>query len=308
MALSKITFADKTALDSSPAVSEINKISDGNINEIKTVVNDGLNQVDINTTNIETLTNTLNTFMSEIYKKVYPIGAHYITSSTENPNVLFPGTTWVQITDTYIVAAGSTYKVGTAYGSNTHVHSGAVHTHTVNAHNHTSAAHTHTIASHAHTSAAHTHTIASHDHTSAAHTHGSQSARNGNLTAMIGTTNGNVYQIGYMGENNIPAGTSPTHYYIQANYYGSGGYFSHLTQVYGETTSTTPGNTGGRSLTTNSTTPNNTGGSGQLTTNSTTPGATGSTALTTNSASTANTGSASSLPPSIARYVWERTA
>ena len=109
MALSKITFENKTALDSSPAVSEINKISDSNINEIKMVVNNGLSQVDINTVNIETLTNTLNTFMSEIYKKVYPIGAHYITSSTENPNVLFPGTTWVQIKDTYIVAAGSTY-------------------------------------------------------------------------------------------------------------------------------------------------------------------------------------------------------
>lgn len=280
MALNKITFKNKIALESSPAIDAMNKISDEDINEIKTVVNSGLNQVDTNTANIETLTNTLNTFMSEIYKKVYPIGAHYITSSTENPNVLFPGTTWVQIKDTYIVAAGSTYKVGTAYGSSTHVHSGA----------------------------AHTHTIASHDHTSAAHTHGAQAARNGSLTAMIGTTNGNVYQLGYMGENNIPAGTSPTHYYIQANLYGSGGYFSHLTQVYGETTATTPGNTGGRALTTNSTTPNNTGGSGQLTTNSTTPDVTGSATLTTNSASAANTGSASSIPPSIARYVWERTA
>lgn len=103
---------------------------------------------------------------------------------------------------------------------------------------------------HTHTNVGHTHTIEGHTHTSAAHTHGSQSTRNGSLTAMIGTTNGNVYQLGYMGENNIPANAQVTHYYIKGSNYGNSGTFSHLTQVYGETSSSTPGDTGSTSLTT----------------------------------------------------------
>lgn len=281
MALNKITFQNKIALESSPAIDAMNKISDEDINEIKTVVNSGLNQVDTNTANIETLTNTLNTFISEIYKKVYPIGAHYITSSTENPNVLFPGTTWTQIKDTYIVAAGSIYKVGTAYGSSTHVHSGAVHTHTVNAHNHTSAAHTHTIASHVHTSAAHSHSTGNHTLTVAeipAHQHPVQ-------TFPYQGSDGSYYCISPSPGYQVDPGTHWRGGF--ADYTGGSGAHNH-----GNTGSTTPGNTGSTSLTTNSTTPN----------------VTGSATLTTNSASTANTGSASSIPPSIARYVWERTA
>ena len=278
MALNKITFQNKIALESSPAIDAMNKISDEDINEIKTVVNNGLSQVDTNTANIETLTNTLNTFISEIYKKVYPIGAHYITSSTENPNVLFPGTTWVQIKDTYIIAAGSTYKVGTTYGASSHTHTGAVHTHTVNGHTHTSAAHTHTINGHTHTSAAHTHTTGNHTLTIAEMPKHSHIEHLQSIGWSSSGNNNDWSQPPYHALDSDAMSTSET---------GGGGAHNH-----GNTGSTTPGATGSTSLTTNSTT----------------PGATGSTSLTTNSASSANTGSASSLPPSRVRYVWERTA
>lgn len=280
MALGKITFEDKTALDSSPAVSEINKISDENINEIKTVVNSGLSQVDTNTTNIATLTETLNTFMSEIYKKVYPIGAHYITSSTENPNVLFPGTTWVQIKDTYIVAAGSTYKVGTTYGASSHTH----------------------------TSAAHTHTIGSHSHTvndKAAYTSGGPS----NNTSGGPSTNTS-------GSTAISIDQMPAH--------------THSLEVYGGAAQWAVGHLWGRSGAENDdvqsaarSTKSTGGGAGHTHTLSShthslqshthsigahNHGATSGVSLTTASTTPGNTGSASNLPPSIARYVWERTA
>lgn len=289
MALSKITFEDKTALDSSPAVSEINKISDENINEIKTVVNDGLNQVDTNTTNIETLTNTLNTFMSEIYKKVYPIGAHYITSSTENPNVLFPGTTWVQIKDTYIVAAGSTYKVGTTYGASSHTH----------------------------TSAAHTHTIGSHSHTvndKAAYTSGGPS--NNTSGGPSNNTSGSTTLTG--AQSGMP---SHGHY----TYYGTGsGYASGSVMGTDRTCSEQIMSSGGGTwlVWSSSTGPYNASQGHTHTLSSHTHslqshthsigahnhGATSGVSLTTASTTPGNTGSASNLPPSIVRYVWERTA
>ena len=289
MALSKITFEDKTAIDSSPAISEINKISDNNINEIKTVVNNGLSQVDINTVNIETLTNTLNTFMSEIYKKVYPIGAHYITSSTENPNVLFPGTTWIQITDTYIVAAGSTYKVGTTYGASSHTHTSAAHTHTIAGHTHTSAAHTHTVNGHTHTTSNHTLTVSempSHTHAQNSHYHAGLSYGSpdgGGNTCVVSTT--------YDSTGCIELGWSRS---------STGAPYDNVYTKYATATNKDTG--GGQGHNHGNT------GSTSLTTNSTTPGSTGSTSLTTNSTTPGNTGSASNLPPSIARYVWERTA
>jgi hypothetical protein len=57
----------------------------------------------------------------------YPIGYIYITSKSPNdggnPNVLFPGTTWVQLPESYIYAAGNSDTVdgpaATPHGSNT---------------------------------------------------------------------------------------------------------------------------------------------------------------------------------------------
>lgn len=40
----------------------------------------------------------------------HPVGSLYWTSSSEDPAVTFPGTTWKQIKDTFVLAAGDTYK------------------------------------------------------------------------------------------------------------------------------------------------------------------------------------------------------
>lgn len=289
MALGKITFEDKTALDSSPAVSEINKISDENINEIKTVVNNGLSQVDTNTTNIATLTETLNTFMSEIYKKVYPIGAHYITSSTENPNVLFPGTTWTQIKDTYIVAAGSTYKVGTAYGASSHTH--------------TSAAHTHTIGSHSHTvndKAAYTSGGPSNN------TSGGPSNNTSGSTTLTGAQSGmpsHGHYVAYSHNSGYASGTSMGTDRTCSNIMGSsaGGDW-----VVWTSTASAVNASQGHTHTLSSHTHSLQSHTHSIGAHN--HGATSGVSLTTASTTPGNTGSASNLPPSIARYVWERTA
>lgn len=286
MALNKITFQNKIALDSYPAISDINKISDTDMNEIKTVVNNGLNQVDTNTANIETLTNTLNTFISEIYKKVYPIGAHYITSSTENPNVLFPGTTWVQIKDTYIIAAGSTYKVGTTYGASSHTHTSAAHTHTIGSHSHTvndKAAYTSGGPSNNTSGGPSTNTsgstaisidqMPSHGHTL------KDGVYSNDLTiAMRGDGGGNSGQ--------VPAWSQTTsHSRIIAAAVGGGQGHTHTLSSHTHSLQSHTHSIGAHNH-----------------------GATSGVSLTTASTTPGNTGSASNLPPSIVRYVWERTA
>lgn len=48
----------------------------------------------------------------------YPVGAYYISSSSTSPATLFGGT-WTQITNRFILAAGSSYSVGATGGSST---------------------------------------------------------------------------------------------------------------------------------------------------------------------------------------------
>lgn len=55
MALSKITYANKSALNPQPSIAEENKVTDANMNEIKSVVNDAIDQVDANTAAISNM-------------------------------------------------------------------------------------------------------------------------------------------------------------------------------------------------------------------------------------------------------------
>lgn len=59
MALSKITYANKSALNPQPSIADENKVTDANMNEIKSVVNNAIDQVDANTTNIGDITGTI---------------------------------------------------------------------------------------------------------------------------------------------------------------------------------------------------------------------------------------------------------
>lgn len=75
-----------------------------------------------------------NISLVNIIDLIRPIGSLYWSENSTNPSTIYPGTTWVQITDTFIVAAGSTYKVGSSYGAASHTHTSAAHTHTTGNH------------------------------------------------------------------------------------------------------------------------------------------------------------------------------
>lgn len=53
MALTKITYDNKVSLNPQPSVANVNKCTDSDLNEIKSVVNATIDQVDTNTENIE---------------------------------------------------------------------------------------------------------------------------------------------------------------------------------------------------------------------------------------------------------------
>ena len=75
---------------------------------------------------------------TDILNVVYPVGAIYLSTNSTSPATLFGGT-WAQITDKFILAAGSTYSAGTTGGSAT---INLSHSHTVNSHNHSLPANT----------------------------------------------------------------------------------------------------------------------------------------------------------------------
>lgn len=58
MSLNKITYDTKVALNPQPSVADVNKVSDDDMNEIKTVVNDAIDQVDTNSSNITDMNTT----------------------------------------------------------------------------------------------------------------------------------------------------------------------------------------------------------------------------------------------------------
>lgn len=51
---------------------------------------------------------------------IHPVGSIYISEKPDNPASLFGGT-WEQVEDTFILAAGDTYKAGTTGGEATHI-------------------------------------------------------------------------------------------------------------------------------------------------------------------------------------------
>ena len=73
------------------------------------------------------------TNIQQIFNLIYPVGSYYMSSSATNPGTLFGGT-WEQITDRMIMAAGSSYTVGTTGGATSHTHTSAAHTHTTAGH------------------------------------------------------------------------------------------------------------------------------------------------------------------------------
>ncbi len=107
--------------------------------------------------------------LSALWNSMYPVGSIYMSVNSTSPASLFAGTTWTQITDRMLMAAGSTYTNGNTGGAasvtltTSHLPG---HTHSFSAtsgnqsanHSHSLNSHTHSIPALSGTAAASTHT------------------------------------------------------------------------------------------------------------------------------------------------------
>lgn len=250
------------------------------------------------------LLSVLNKIKAEAVLAAHPVGSLYWTSKNENPAVTFGGGTWKQITDRFVLAAGSTYKAEATGGAATVT----LTTANMPSHSHTfTPSGTIKMSAHSHGLNGHTHsftpsgTVASHSHNfswSGSHTH----YANGEVITNCGGPDG--------GEDYFITGRDKYHYLTNSR--------SRVSSYGWQNNSETAGNqivTNSEikiNKNTDSDSPDFKGTEGTTTTasstvqNTTTSGSfSGSTGTTDKSGS----GTAFSvLPPYVVKYLWERTA
>lgn len=100
----------------------IHEISD--VNGLQRKIDELTHPTDIETSEdviikINQLSLTINDLTNTINSLIPSIGEIYITTSDENPSVKFGGT-WEQIKDTFLLASGDVYSVGSTGGEATH--------------------------------------------------------------------------------------------------------------------------------------------------------------------------------------------
>lgn len=71
-----------------------------------------------NSDNLQELETRVDATLEEKFSKFYQVGSVYLTFGNENPADLYGGT-WEKVEDTFLMAAGNQYPVGSAGGSNT---------------------------------------------------------------------------------------------------------------------------------------------------------------------------------------------
>ena len=85
----------------------------------------GISLVGKKLTNVATPTDNTDgankSYVDALISKIYPVGAIYMSVNSTSPSTLFGGT-WVQIKDTFLLAAGTTYSAGATGGSATNTH------------------------------------------------------------------------------------------------------------------------------------------------------------------------------------------
>ena len=169
-------------------------------------------------TTIDNAITDIQSLQSIILNTVYPVGSLYTSFNSTSPANIVGGT-WVQIQNCFLMAAGSSYAIGTSGGSATHTH--------------TSAAHTHTTAGHALT----VNEMPSHKHGVSSYVSGWEGWSKGDIGA---------YFLDYGAFENPDASTKNVYRGSSGNYQvtNTGGSASHS---HGNTGSTTPGNTGASS-------------------------------------------------------------
>ena len=234
--------------------------------EINTVLESRSVNPDINAAG--QLLSVLNKIKAEAVLAAHPVGSLYWTSKNENPAITFGGGTWKQITDKFVLAAGSTYKAEATGGAATVT----LTTNNMPSHSHsftpsgtiTMTAHSHGLNGHTHSfswSGSHTHKI-----TDPGHSHG--------------------YELG-VNDNNSGHGGERTQFY-----FGSAQTYNAVTGIsIQQTTISINKNTDGNSDNTTSET-----STGSFS------GSAGNTGLS--GSGTAF----SILPPYVVKYCWERTA
>ena len=125
---------------------------------------------------------------ADILAMVYPVGSIYMSVNSTNPSTFITGTTWVQLKDRFLLAAGDTYSAASTGGaaSQSYTPAGSVGNHTLTvsempSHNHTftgssattsssGSAHTHSVGAHNHGLNSHSHSLNSHTHSFSANT------------------------------------------------------------------------------------------------------------------------------------------
>lgn len=290
---------------------------------------------DITATN--QLLTVLNKIKAEAVLAAHPVGSLYWTSKNENPAVTFGGGTWKQITDKFVLAAGSTYKAESTGGAPTvqltianlpaHSHtftpSGTIKsTFTGTSHSHTftpggTVTSTFTGTSHSHTFTP-SGTVESHSH-EMEHDHsfsGTTTSALGHMLIPVGDRNENNFEVTNM-YNKSHKNALHNYYTIKIDSFAPGsrmyapssssdntGFVYNLVHFheYSGTTNKFKGFTKREA-------PAFTGTAG--TTGSTTQGGTVSSSFTGNSGNTGGVGSGSSIsimPPYVVKYCWERTA
>lgn len=169
-------------------------------------------------TTIDNAITDMQSLQSIILNTVYPVGSLYTSFNSTSPANIVGGT-WVQIQNCFLMAAGSSYAIGTSGGSATHTHTSAAHTHTT-------AGHTLTV-----------NEMPSHKHGVSSYVSGWEGWSKGDIGA---------YFLHYGAFENPDASTKNVYRGSSGNYQvtNTGGGASHS---HGNTGSTTPGATGASS-------------------------------------------------------------
>lgn len=120
----------ESATDSKiPTTKAVKDYVDNNVLDIETNITNIQSDIEISAETIEAFKAigwtpssdgaVIESLLNLIFDRAHPVGSYYWSSDSTNPSKLFGGT-WEQITDTFILAAGSTYPAGSSGGEATH--------------------------------------------------------------------------------------------------------------------------------------------------------------------------------------------
>lgn len=263
----------------------------------------------INSLKIKQSIDKINTELSEMTLKIYPVGSIYISINSTNPSSLFGGE-WSLFAEGQTLIGiksgdtdfGTVEKTGgsktvtlttSQIPAHTHTFTGTSHTHTLNNHTHTVPAHAHGLNSHTHSVKAHNHSFSATTSTNGNHSHKTDGQANLNGMKRSGFDN-SWYKIGqkvafYYAEEGAPSGSTT----------GTSESGNHTHTVSGNTGTLAQFNTGAAS--------GNTANSSQLTSGASNANTSGTTATGTNS-NTGGGGAHSNLPPYVVCYIWKRVS